>query len=109
MDFISVPMHDPSHPGEILKRLYLDGADLSVTRAASALGISRKTLLQIINGHAGISAQMALLLAQAFPTTTPQLWLNLQQQYDLWQAQQKPVPIIAPLWQPQAKSSGVRP
>lgn len=100
-------MYAPPHPGKILKGLYLDGADLTVTQAAGALGISRKTLSQIINGHAGISAQMALLLVQAFPTTTPQLWLNLQQQYDLWQAQQKPVPIIAPLWQPQAKSSVV--
>ncbi|MBO0939774.1 HigA family addiction module antidote protein [Fibrella sp. HMF5335] len=77
-------MHSPSHLGKILKGLYLDGADLTVTQAAGALGISRKTLSQIINGHAGISAPMALLLAQAFPTTTPQLWLNLQLQYDLW-------------------------
>ena len=101
-------MYAPPHPGEILKGLYLDGAELSVTQAAGALGISRKTLSQIINGHAGISPQMALLLAQAFPTTTPQLWLNLQQQYDLWQAQQKPVPVIAPLWQPQPKTATAR-
>ncbi len=102
-------MFAPSHPGRILKNLYLDGAELTVTQAAGALGISRKTLSQIINGHAGISPQMALLLAQAFPTTTPQLWLNLQQQYDLWQAQQKPLPTIAPLWPPQTKTSATRP
>lgn len=73
-------MHNSLHPGEVLKKLYVDGAELTVTQAAGALGIKRKTLSQIINGHAGISAQMALLLAQAFPTTTPQLWLNLQLQ-----------------------------
>ncbi|MBO0932821.1 HigA family addiction module antitoxin [Fibrella aquatilis] len=101
-------MHNPSHPGEILKNLYLDGANLTVTQAAGALGISRKTLSQIINGRVGISAQMALLLAQAFPTTTPQLWLNLQQQYDLWQAQRKPVPVISPLWQPWPKTATAR-
>lgn len=100
-----VNMHNPPHPGTILKGLYLDGAGLSVTQAAEALGISRKTLSQIVNEHAGISAQMAIMLAQAFPTTTPQLWLNLQQQYDLWQATQKPVRAIAPLWQTSTKAT----
>lgn len=91
-------MHNPSHPGAILKDLYLDGVGLSVTQAAESLGVSRKTLSQIINGHAGISPQMALSLAQAFPTSTPEQWLDLQQQYDLWQARQKQQPVIAPLW-----------
>ncbi len=102
-------MHNPPHPGTILKGLYLDGAGLTVTQAAEALGISRKTLSQIINGRAGLSPQMAILLAQAFPTTTPQLWLNLQQQYDLWQVRQRPIPVIAPLWQSSAKGVVVRP
>ncbi len=104
-----VNMHNPPHPGTILKGLYLDGAGLSVTQAAEALGVSRKTLSQIVNGHAGISAQMATLLAQGFPTTTPQLWLNLQQQYDLWQVSQKPARIIAPLWQNSIKGATIRP
>lgn len=104
-----VNMHNPPHPGTILKGLYLDGAGLSVTQAAEALGVSRKTLSQIVNEHAGISAQMAILLAQAFPTTTPQLWLNLQQQYDLWQANQKPVRMIAPLWQASLKVATAQP
>lgn len=103
-----VNMHNPPHPGTILKGLYLDGAGLTVTQAAERLGISRKTLSQIINGHAGISPQMAVLLAQAFPSTTPQLWLNLQQQYDLWQVSQKPLPVIAPLWQDGIKTPFAR-
>ncbi len=89
-------MHNPPHPGTTLKVLYLDNVDMTVTQAAEKLGISRKTLSQIINGHAGISPQMAILLSQAFPNTTPQLWLNMQQQYDLWQVQQRPLPTIAP-------------
>ncbi|MGA0557102.1 HigA family addiction module antitoxin [Larkinella sp. VNQ87] len=91
-------MHNPSHPGVILKDLYLDGAGLTVTQAAQSLGVSRKTLSQIVNGRAGISPQMALILAQAFPTSTPEQWLDLQQQYDLWQARQRQQPTIAPLW-----------
>lgn len=96
-------MYNPPHPGTILKGLYLDSVGLSVTEAASSLGVSRKTLSQIVNGHSGVSPQMAIILAQAFPTTTPQLWLNLQQQYDLWQVRQKFLPVIAPLWQPASK------
>lgn len=100
-----VNMHNPPHPGTILKGLYLDGVGLTVTQAAEALGISRKTLSQIINGKAGISPHMAIMLSQAFPTTTPQLWLNLQQQYDLWQERQKPIPVIPPLWQSTPKAA----
>ena len=91
-------MHNPPPPGTTLKVLYLDSANLTVTQAAEAMGISRKTLSQIVNGHAGISPQMAIVLSQAFPNTTPQLWLNMQQQYDLWQAQQKSRSPIAPIW-----------
>lgn len=92
-----INMHNPPHPGITLKVLYLDNVGISVTQAAEKLGVSRKTLSQITNGHAGISPQMALTLAQAFPNTTPQLWLNMQQMYDLWQASQKPQPTIMPL------------
>ncbi|ADB42941.1 HigA family addiction module antitoxin [Spirosoma linguale] len=82
-------MHNPPHPGTTLRVLYLENVGLSVTEAAQRLGISRKTLSQIINGHAGISPQMAILLSQAFPNTTPELWLTMQQRYDLWQASQR--------------------
>ncbi len=76
-------MHNPPHPGEILRELCLEPLELSVTRAAEALGVSRKTLSSILNGRAGISPEMALRLAKAFDTT-PESWLNQQMQYDLW-------------------------
>ena len=79
-------MHNPPHPGEILKELCLEPLGLSVTRAASGLGVSRKTLSSILNGRAGISPEMALRLAKAF-NTSPESWLNQQMQYDLWVTQ----------------------
>ena len=78
-------MHNPPHPGEILKKLCLEPLGITVTRAAKALGISRKTLSSILNGHAGISPEMAMRLEIAF-NTTAESWLNQQVQYDLWQA-----------------------
>ncbi len=80
-------MHNPPHPGEIIKELCLEPLGLSVTRAAAALGVSRKTLSSILNGRAGISPEMALRLAKAF-STTPESWLNQQMQYDLWVTEQ---------------------
>ena len=76
-------MHNPPHPGEVLKALCLEPLGLSVTRAAEALGVSRKTLSAILNGRAGISPEMALRLSKAFGTT-PESWLNQQMHYDLW-------------------------
>ena len=81
-------MYNPPHPGEILKELCLEPLDLSVTRAAQALGISRKTLSAILNGRAGISPEMAIRLSIAFGTSA-ESWLNQQAQYDLWLARQK--------------------
>jgi addiction module HigA family antidote len=80
-------MHNPPHPGEILRELCLTPLKLSVTEAARALGVSRKTLSRILNGHAGISAEMAVRLSLAFDTSA-ESWLNQQMQYDLWQAEQ---------------------
>lgn len=77
-------MHSPPHPGEILKELYLEPLNLSVTEAAEGLQVARKTLSMLINGHAGVSPEMALKLAKAFDTT-PESWLNLQQQFSLSQ------------------------
>ncbi len=81
-------MHNPPHPGEIIKELYLNPLDLTVTSAAKALGVSRKTLSQILNGHAGISPEMAVRLSIAF-NTSAESWINQQGQYDLWQAEQR--------------------
>ena len=81
-------MHDPPHPGEILKELCLEPLGLSVTGAAKALDVSRKTLSSIVNGRAGISPEMAMRLSIAFDTTA-ESWLNQQVQYDLWLAEPK--------------------
>ena len=79
-------MHNPPHPGEVLRGLCLTPLGLTVTDAARALGVSRKTLSSIVNGRSGISADMAVRLSIAF-ATTPESWLNQQVQYDLWQAE----------------------
>ena len=81
-------MHDPAHPGEILKDLCLEPLNLTVTEVAKMLGVARKTLSELVNGKTGMSPEMALRLSKAFKTT-PEFWMNLQQQYDLWHAQQK--------------------
>jgi addiction module HigA family antidote len=80
-------MHNPPHPGEIIKELCLEPLELSVTEAAEALGVSRKTLSSIINGKSGISPEMAVRLSIAFDTSS-ESWLNQLMQYDLWQAEQ---------------------
>ena len=81
-------MHNPPHPGEILRELCLAPLELTVTHAARALGVSRKTLSTILNGRSGISPEMAIRLGKAFDTS-PESWLNQQIQYDLWVAEQK--------------------
>ncbi len=80
-------MHNPPHPGEVLRELCLVPLGLSVTETAKALDVSRKTLSAVINGRAGISPEMAIRLSIAFDTT-PESWLNQQMQYDLWRAAQ---------------------
>lgn len=77
--------HDPSHPGTILYEFYFEPLNLNITEAAEKLQITRPNLSAIVNGKAGISAVMALKLAKAFKTT-PQFWMNLQTNYDLWLA-----------------------
>jgi addiction module HigA family antidote len=79
-------MHNPPHPGEVLKALCLEPLDLSVTAAAEALGVSRKTLSSILDGRAGISPAMAVRLSMAFGTSA-ESWLAQQMQYDLWHAE----------------------
>jgi len=81
-------MHNPPHPGEVLKQLCLEPLQLSVTEAAKALGVSRKTLSAILNGRAGISPEMAMRLSIAFDTSA-ESWLNQQTQYDLWQIERR--------------------
>lgn len=78
-------MHNPAHPGEVVRELCLEPLGLSVTEAARGLGVTRKTLSELLNGRAGVSPAMALRLARAFDTS-PESWLGMQQQYDLWRA-----------------------
>ena len=79
-------MHDPPHPGDILRELCIDPLGITVTEAAEGLGVSRKTLSAILNGRAGISPEMAIRLSRAFDTSA-ESWLNQQIQYDLWVAE----------------------
>ena len=80
-----MPMFDPAHPGEIVRE-YL--GEISVTAAAKHLGVTRVALSRVLNGSAGISAEMALRLSEALGTSAD-FWLRMQLQYDLWQASKK--------------------
>ena len=75
----------PTHPGGIIKRHYLVPLSLSITETAKALGVSRKTFSKVVNERGDITSLMALRLAKAFGTT-PELWLNLQRNFNLWHA-----------------------
>ena len=81
-------MHDPPHPGEVLRQLCIEPLGLTVTEAAKALGVSRKTLSAVLNGRAGISPEMAVRLSIAF-NTTAESWLQQQVQYDLRRAERQ--------------------
>lgn len=87
-------MHNPPHPGAVLREWLPE--DMTVTDAASALRVARVTLSKILNGSAGISADMALRLSQ-WLGTSPDLWLGLQTQYDLWLAGKRKRPTIEPM------------
>jgi addiction module HigA family antidote len=89
-------MHNPPHPGAVLREWLPE--DMTVTAAADALHVARVTLSKIINGNAGISADMALRLSR-WLGTSPDMWLGLQSQYELWQAEQQAQPDIIPLRQ----------
>jgi addiction module HigA family antidote len=76
-------MHNPPHPGEAIRKLCLEPLNLTVSRAAQGLGVTRKTLSQLLNGRAGISPEMAIRLSAAFGGSA-ESWLQQQLQYDLW-------------------------
>ena len=80
-------IHNPPHPGEIIKEFCVEPLDLTVTKAAESLGVTRKTFSMLLNGKSGISPEMALRLSKVFGRT-PEGWLRLQIQYDLWRAKQ---------------------
>ena len=83
-----MPMHDPPHPGEIVRYECLGPLGLSVTRAAEGLGVTRQTLSDLVNERSGVSVEMAVRLSKAFGST-PETWLSMQMAYDLWQARNR--------------------
>ena len=86
-------MHNPAHPGEVLREHI---GEMPVSKLAAHLGVSRVTLSRLLNGKSGVSAEMALKLSEALGTS-PELWLNMQTQFDLWQASRHKRKRVAPL------------
>ncbi|MBI3753386.1 MAG: HigA family addiction module antidote protein [Deltaproteobacteria bacterium] len=80
-------MHNPPHPGEVIKELCIKPLGITITEAANAIGVSRKAFSELLNGHTGVSPEMAVRLSIAFDTT-PESWLAQQMQYDLWRLKQ---------------------
>ncbi len=80
-------MHNPPHPGEVIKALCIEPLNLTVTDAAKGLGVARKTFSALLNGRAGISPEMAIRISKAFGGSA-ESWMVQQAQYDLWQALQ---------------------
>lgn len=81
-------MHNPAHPGEILKELVITPLELTITDASEHLNVSRKTLSKILNGRGAITPEMALRLELVFKKPSSDHWLRLQSAYDLWQFRQ---------------------
>ncbi len=81
-------IHNPAHPGEILKELVIEPLGLTITQASENLGVSRKTLSKVTNGRSAITPEMAVRLELAFSKPSADHWLRLQNAYDLWQARQ---------------------
>jgi addiction module HigA family antidote len=80
-------MHNPAHPGEVIRELCLKPLGLSVTAAAEGLGVTRKTLSELLNGHSGVSPEMAIRLEKV-GWSDAESWLRMQLQRDLWEARQ---------------------
>lgn len=83
-----MPMHNPPHPGRIVRQECLEPLGLTVTEAARGLGVTRQALSELVNEKAGISVEMALRLSKAFGSS-PEMWLGIQMDYDLWRARQR--------------------
>lgn len=82
-----MPMRNPAHPGEVIRELCLAPVNLSITETAAALGVTRKALSDLVNGHSGVSPEMAIRLEKAGWSTADH-WLRMQMQYDLWRVRQ---------------------
>ena len=89
-------LHSPPHPGQVLRDHLLPSLGLSVSQAARELRIARQTLHRVLAGTAAVSPEMAIRLAR-LSGTAPQIWLDLQQHYDLWHAEKalaRTLPLI---------------
>ena len=82
-------MHNPAHPGEILKDLVIDALELTITDVAQHLDVSRKTLSKVLNGKGAITPEMALRLELVFGKHSAAQWLRLKNEFDLWQTIQE--------------------
>ena len=98
---MKMTMHDPSHPGLIIRDDVLPDLQLSVNEAAEQHGVSRVTLSRVINGRSAITAEMALRVGQ-WVGNGPEIWLRMQGQYDLWQARKKGAPKVKKAKRPAA-------
>src|ERR1700685_2013720 len=95
-------MHNPAHPGEVIRESCLKPLGITVTAAAAGLGVTRKALSDLLNGHSGVSPEMAIRLEKAGWSTADH-WLRLQLQYDLWHAKQRAAAIkVTRLWTAEA-------
>ncbi|MFA5960990.1 MAG: HigA family addiction module antitoxin [Tatlockia sp.] len=86
-------IHEPLHPGIIIKDVLIDSTGLTIGDAAGRLGITRTTLSRVLNQHAGVSPEMALRLSKLLNTSV-ELWVNLQSQYDIWNVVNNHAPSI---------------
>ena len=83
-----MPKNSPPHPGEYVIEEYIKPLGISITKAAEGLGVSRSTLSRLVNGQIGVSPEMAVRLSMAFGST-PEMWLRLQNAYDLVEVRKK--------------------
>lgn len=89
-----IPKRKPTHPGEVLLEDVIKPLGLTITKAAKDLGVSRKTLSELVNGRSDLSPQMAVRIAEA-TNTSPESWLNMQTKLDLWRAlKNKPDDVV---------------
>ncbi|MDR3423883.1 MAG: HigA family addiction module antitoxin [Alphaproteobacteria bacterium] len=99
-------MHNPPHPGEIIREQCIEPLGLTITSAAKGLGVTRKALSELVNGHSGVSPDMAIRLSKAFGSSS-ESWLRLQMQYDLWQAEKHSARIKVERFPEYASAQGV--
>src|SRR5271163_3647353 len=95
-----MPMHDPAHPGEVIRESCLKPLGMTVTAAAEGLGVTRKTLSDLLNGHSGVSSEMAIRLEKA-GWSSAEAWLKMQLTRDLWEVRQRQDKIRVKSFAPQ--------